>query len=278
MKLSYDQLDLKLDQKKNSDKHKYINNFNDVDLIKNFYFSYTLDITHTLQHYMTRPPNHWISPIIHGFVDQSKISISGRNIFVTLIARRSRHFVDARFLKRGVNDQGYVANDVETEQIVSEMSITSFHRSGLYDNPHYTSYVQHRGSIPLFWSQDVTNMAPKPPISIDFLDPFYAAAALHYDNMFKRYGAPIIVLNLIKLGKGDDDVMELMEGFAEEKLDIPKKYAMMQAVGSSQGGAPKSRYQAYEGWLKTEKLVVNSNHYHNSSDKKDTQRRFKIKE
>ncbi|CAG8437927.1 7513_t:CDS:10 [Diversispora eburnea] len=183
--------------------------------------NYTYDITHTLQHNMTRPPNRrnfsynemfvwnhyllengfrslknnsdWILPIIHGFVDQSS-----KNIFVTLIARRSRYFAGARFLKRGVNDQGYVANDVETEQIVSEMSVTSFHRFGLYDNPHYTSYVQHRGSIPLFWSQDVTNMAPKPPISIDFLDPFYAAAALHYDNMFKRYGAPIIVLNLIK--------------------------------------------------------------------------------
>ncbi|CAG8608140.1 3388_t:CDS:2, partial [Funneliformis caledonium] len=249
-------------------------------------YSYTYDITHTLQHNMTHPPNRknfsynemfvwnhylletgfrslknnsdWILPIIHGFVDQSKISIFGRNIFVTLIARRSRYFAGARFLKRGVNDQGYVANDVETEQIVSEMSTTSFHRSGLYDNPYYSSYVQHRGSIPLFWSQDVTNMSPKPPIAINFRDPFFAAAALHFDNMFKRYGAPIIVLNLIKtkeknpregiLGdefsetmaylsqflpdkclkyiawdmskarKGDEDVVDLMEGFAEEYL------------------------------------------------------------
>ncbi|CAG8817621.1 5646_t:CDS:1, partial [Racocetra fulgida] len=62
---------------------------------------------------------------------------------------------------------GYVANDVETEKIVADMSTTSFHRAGnrLWDNPNYTSYVQHRGSIPLFWSQDVTNMTPKPPIA-----------------------------------------------------------------------------------------------------------------
>ncbi|CAG8636589.1 13566_t:CDS:10, partial [Dentiscutata heterogama] len=273
---------------KNSDEYKYHSIFNILDLTKNFYFSYTYDITHTLQHNMTRSSNRknysynemfvwnhylletgfrsfksnsdWILPIIHGFVDQSKISIFGRNVFVTLIARRSRYFAGARFLKRGVNDQGYVANDVETEQIVADMSTTSFHRSGtrLYDNPNYTSYVQHRGSIPLFWSQDVTNMSPKPPISINFRDPFYAAAGLHFDNMFKRYGAPIIVLNLIKtkeknpresiLGdefadamkyliqflpeksliyqpwdmskarKSDEDVFDIMEGFAEKYL------------------------------------------------------------
>ncbi len=62
--------------------------------------------------------------------------------------------------------QGYVANDVETEQIVSEMLTTSFHAPGprLYANPNYTSYVQHRGSIPLYWTQDNTGVSPKPDI------------------------------------------------------------------------------------------------------------------
>ena len=62
--------------------------------------------------------------------------------------------------------QGYVANDVETEQIVSEMLTTSFHSPGpdLYANPNYTSYVQHRGSIPLYWTQDNTGVTPKPDI------------------------------------------------------------------------------------------------------------------
>ena len=31
-------------------------------------------------------------------------------------------------------------------------------------NPNYTSYVQYRGSIPVYWTQDTTNMNPKPPI------------------------------------------------------------------------------------------------------------------
>ncbi|KAG0044295.1 phosphatidylinositol-3,5-bisphosphate 5-phosphatase [Gryganskiella cystojenkinii] len=211
---------------KNSDEARYLQMFQMVDLTKNFYFSYSYDVTRTLQWNMTRNhkaegrnrmfvwnqyllenafgpqtgiENQWALPIMYGFVDQSKLSILGRNVYVTLIARRSRFFAGARFLKRGVNDRGYVANDVETEQIVSEMSTTSFYGAGsLHANPNHTSFVQHRGSIPLFWTQDGTNMSPKPPIELNVVDPYFSAAALHFDDMFKRYGAPCIVLNLIK--------------------------------------------------------------------------------
>lgn len=41
-------------------------------------------------------------------------------------------------------------------------------------------------------------MSPKPPIELNVIDPYFSAAALHFDDMFKRYGAPCIVLNLIK--------------------------------------------------------------------------------
>lgn len=119
-------------------------------------------------------------------------------------------------MKRGANDlvcdtiaivilnadakQGYVANDVETEQIVSESLTTSFHAPGpkLFASPNFTSYVQHRGSIPLYWTQDNTGVTPKPPIELNLVDPFYSAAALHFDNLFERYGAPVYVLNLVK--------------------------------------------------------------------------------
>ncbi|ORY08286.1 hypothetical protein K493DRAFT_29135 [Basidiobolus meristosporus CBS 931.73] len=228
-----------------ADESRYINIFQNVDLSRNFYFSYTYDITHTLQHNMTRPPNwrnfsynemfvwnhylletgfrslrsnsDWILPIIYGFVDQASVNVFGRNIFVTLIARRSRFFAGARFLKRGVNDQGYVANDVETEQIVHDMNTTSFHCPGgrLFNNPGYTSYTQHRGSIPLFWTQDTNSMAPKPPIEVKYRDPFFSAAALHFDNMHKRYGAPVIVLNLIKAKEKTKRESKLLDEYSQ---------------------------------------------------------------
>ena len=63
----------------------------------------------------------WCLPIIHGFVDQASmifppifqspmliykiaLSVFGRAVYITIIARRSRYFAGARFLKRGAND------------------------------------------------------------------------------------------------------------------------------------------------------------------------------
>ncbi|KAF9953360.1 phosphatidylinositol-3,5-bisphosphate 5-phosphatase [Mortierella alpina] len=228
---------------KNSEEARYLQMFQMVDLTKNFYFSYSYDITRTLQWNMTRNPtvegrnkmfvwnqyllenafgeqtgieNQWALPVMYGFVDQSKLSILGRNVYVTLIARRSRYFAGARFLKRGANDRGFVANDVETEQIVSEMSTTSFYSAGsTHANPNHTSFVQHRGSIPLYWTQDGTNMSPKPSIELNVIDPYFSAAALHFDDMFKRYGAPCIVLNLIKAKEKTPRESLLLKEFSE---------------------------------------------------------------
>ena len=207
-----------------------------LDLSRSFYFSYSYDITRTLQDNIRRerlamshempescPPDHnimfvwnqhllspilgslrsafdWCLSIIHGFVDQATLSVYGRTVHLSIIARRSQLFAGARFLKRGANDLGHVANDVETEQIVSDMLTTPFHAPGprLFANPNYTSYVQHRGSIPLHWSQDNSGVSPKPGINLNLVDPFYTAAGLHFNNLFERYGAPLYVLNLVK--------------------------------------------------------------------------------
>jgi hypothetical protein len=214
-----------------AEEERYVQIFSQVDRTKNFYYSYTYDITRSLQSNMTQGDSkikpkdmflwndyltatileydsHWFLPIIHGFVDQAKISVYGHNILVTLIARRSRFFAGklttykgARFLKRGVCDKGYVANDVETEQIVHDASATFFTTplGKNSHNPAYTSYLQNRGSIPLNWSQDISPMAAKPQIELDLVDPFYTSTAKHFNDLFHRYGSPVIVLNLVKV-------------------------------------------------------------------------------
>ncbi|KAI8457455.1 SacI homology domain-containing protein [Phakopsora pachyrhizi] len=149
----------------------------------------------------------WVLPLIYGFVDQSKLNVLGRTVYVAVIARRSRHFAGARFLKRGVSEDGYVANEVEIEQIVTDAVTTALHIpdpscrenfDARKPNPRYTSYVQLRGSIPLLWNQDATITKAKPPIEFSTIDPYFSGAALHFDDLFCRYGAPITVLNLIK--------------------------------------------------------------------------------
>jgi hypothetical protein len=58
-----------------------------------------------------------------------------------------------------VNDKGRVANDVETEQLVMNEETGIGPGTG-----QVSSVVQHRGSIPLFWSQESSRLSPKPDI------------------------------------------------------------------------------------------------------------------
>ncbi|KAH7907384.1 SacI homology domain-containing protein [Hygrophoropsis aurantiaca] len=236
---------------KPAEEQRLLNVFKQVDMSKNFYFSYSYDLTSTLQNNLTEAPKNakwsftdryawnfhlltapfadlpkigspWMVPLVHGHVDQAKLTVLGRVVFVTLIARRSRHYAGARYLTRGVNEEGNVANEVETEQIVSEALTTPFyfppsrHSSNQRrPSPHYTSYVQYRGSIPIYWTQDNANMSPRPPIEINVIDPFYTAAAQHFDDLFGRYGAPITVLNLVKHREAQRRESKLLDEYTQ---------------------------------------------------------------
>ncbi|CAA2985856.1 phosphoinositide phosphatase SAC2-like isoform X1 [Olea europaea subsp. europaea] len=200
---------------KNENRYKKL--LRSVDLTKDFFFSYSYHCMLSLQknlsnhetglvlyetmfvwnEFLTRGIRSqlkntvWTVALIYGFFKQVKLSIDGRDFNLTLIARRSRHYAGTRYLKRGVNEKGRVANDVETEQIVLE------------DVPEgspiqISSVVQNRGSIPLFWSQETSRLNIKPDITLSQKDYKYEATKLHFENLVKRYGNPIIILNLIK--------------------------------------------------------------------------------
>ncbi|MBA0807630.1 hypothetical protein Gohar_023424 [Gossypium harknessii] len=188
-----------------------------VDLTKDFFFSYTYNVMHSLQrnlcrnetgevHYetmfvwnefLTRGIRNtlkntlWTVALVYGFFKQVKLSVSGRDFCLTLISRRSRHYAGTRYMKRGVNEKGRVANDVETEQIVFE----DVHEGC---PTQISSVVQNRGSIPLFWSQETSRLNLKPDIILSKKDPNYEATRLHFEDLVRRYGNPIIILNLIK--------------------------------------------------------------------------------
>ncbi|KAJ0772273.1 putative SAC domain, polyphosphoinositide phosphatase Fig4 [Helianthus annuus] len=190
-----------------------------VDLTKDFFFSYSYHVMCSLQkntccnteedahvlyetmfvwnEFLTRGVRNflqntmWTVALVYGFFKQDKLSISGRDFRLTLISRRSRHYAGTRYLKRGVNEKGRVANDVETEQILFEDVPEGFPMQ-------ITSVVQNRGSIPLFWAQETSRLNIKPDITLSRKDQNYEATRLHFQNLVKRYGNPIIILNLIK--------------------------------------------------------------------------------
>mmetsp|Transcript_14167 Transcript_14167/g.17846 ORF Transcript_14167/g.17846 Transcript_14167/m.17846 type:complete len:110 (-) Transcript_14167:14-343(-) len=90
----------------------------------------------------------WVLPIIRGYIDQKNFVDGGTKFSIMVIARRSRHFAGTRYLRRGINHEGYVANWVEIEQIVDRHSQNGLAAS----QPMLSSFVQVRGSIPFFWT------------------------------------------------------------------------------------------------------------------------------
>ncbi|KAH0896080.1 hypothetical protein HID58_045648 [Brassica napus] len=200
------------------DENRYKRLLSVVDLTKDFFFSYSYNIMRSFQknmcdhesggttlykkmfvwnEFLTRGIRHnlrntvWTVALVYGFFKQTTLSEAGRNFKLTLVARRSRHNAGTRYLKRGINESGNVANDVETEQILSE-DVPEDHPMQI------SSVVQNRGSIPLFWSQETSRMNLKPDIVLSKRDLIYEATRLHFENLAERYGIPIIILNLIK--------------------------------------------------------------------------------
>nr|CAD2167911.1 unnamed protein product [Meloidogyne enterolobii] len=126
----------------------------------------------------------WITPIIHGYVDQQTISfdLDSPLLTLTLISRRSIKRAGVRYLRRGIDEDGDVANFVETEFIVC-----------MFD--HCLSFVQCRGSVPVFWSQKGYRL--KPPLVIDRpLEESLPTFSIHIEQLLHLYSIPLVIVNL----------------------------------------------------------------------------------
>ncbi|XP_036269351.1 synaptojanin-2 isoform X1 [Pipistrellus kuhlii] len=82
----------------------------------------------------------WLLKVICGVVAIRTVYAAHKQAKACLISRIGCERAGARFLTRGVNDAGHVANFVETEQTI-------------YMDDGVSSFVQIRGSVPLFWEQ-----------------------------------------------------------------------------------------------------------------------------
>lgn len=105
---------------------------------------------------------------------------SQEDYLITLISRRSVKRAGLRYLRRGIDDEGNVANSVETEQILSPQS---------WDASGKTfSLLQYRGSIPLFFSQSPYSFKPL-PLMFGSEATNQIAFKKHFDKITKRYGS-----------------------------------------------------------------------------------------
>lgn len=84
--------------------------------------------------------SNWLVKVLCGGVNIKTVYIGGLQAKACLISRLSCERAGTRFIVRGVDDLGHVANFVETEQVI-------------FINQIVLSYLIIRGSIPLFWEQ-----------------------------------------------------------------------------------------------------------------------------
>ncbi len=121
-------------------------------------------------------------------------SIKRTELDYVLVSRKDVRRLGRRYLVRGADKNGAVANAAETEQILIQ-----YEDGGI----RVASYLQYRGSIPLLWSQK-PNLQYDPPIIISpDQSENVAAARKHFEELKSFYGK-VKVVNLIdKKGKQD---------------------------------------------------------------------------
>lgn len=204
---------LHLTNEKLADNNTYVNMVENVLATPSFYFSYSYDITHSIQRLHDLTPDFWQQsmlqradnrfvwnrylleqfketnakrfslPLLHGFVSINQCVINGRNFTWAIISRRSIYRAGTRWFRRGIDKDGNVANFVETEQIVES------------SEGDRASFVQIRGSIPLFWYQK-PDLRYKPSITLDLgvdVQDQQAACLRHLETTAGIYGRQVMI-------------------------------------------------------------------------------------
>lgn len=205
------------------DEREYVRMLQSVIASRTFYFSYDYDLTLSAQRRATAASasakqlpmwqraeadffwnkpllrafiaagdlHNWIVPVISGFVKVvKKCDVNGMRCDLLFFTRRSWRRVGTRFNVRGVDKDGCVANFCETEMLLVK------------PNRAVCSYVQVRGSIPLYWDQMVTlKYMPRTRYAFSgsnesIVDWNELAFRAHMDDIIQRYGH-VTVVNLI---------------------------------------------------------------------------------
>jgi hypothetical protein len=196
---------------------------------RHLYFSYTMDLTSSLQEQSAWTPEHqrspiwrtadsrffwnealvrpltaisggcdsFILPIVLGFASVSSFDLGGQRCGLALLSRKSKLRAGTRYNTRGVSRDGQAANFAETEQILW----TEESGSGGSRPAHVCAYLQTRGSAPVLWSQ---------PVDLRYNPPFHfadelsmearAAFRAHAEEQRARYGTQVLVSLLDNVG------------------------------------------------------------------------------
>jgi synaptojanin len=128
-----------------------------------------------------------LTPVIRGYASTVRCTIGLMPGMLTLISRVSCRRAGTRFNARGIDDEGNVANFVETETVIAT-------------DEWVFSYTQIRGSVPLFWEQNGLQLPGTSKITITRSpEASQPAFNLHFSTLEQKYGA-VHVVNLLSQG------------------------------------------------------------------------------
>lgn len=107
---------------------------------------------------------------------------------VSLISRLGCGRAGVRYLTRGIDDEGHVANYVETETV-------------LYTPVAIISHLQLRGSVPLFWEQTGVQLAGHRPTLTRSTEATRPAFERHFSRVLEEH-QPIHIIDLLSQREG----------------------------------------------------------------------------
>ncbi|KAF9015025.1 inositol/phosphatidylinositol phosphatase [Cyathus striatus] len=157
----------------------------------------------------------YILPIMYGTFEIRPLFLLGRHMQLALISRRSRYRAGTRYFRRGIDEEGHVANFNETEQILLLENPTPPGALRQVDDNFAAklSFVQIRGSVPLFWSE-INTLRYKPDLQIMDRDDTAAVMKKHLMEQVNTYGEQSLV-NLINKKGHEQPVKEAYERYVE---------------------------------------------------------------
>ncbi|CAN1798707.1 Phosphoinositide phosphatase SAC6 [Linum perenne] len=153
----------------------------------------------------------YLLPVIQGSIrfQNFQAAIGKEIVEVTLIARRCTRRNGTRMWRRGADADGYVANFVESEQIVQM-------------NGYTASCVQIRGSMPFLWEQ-IVDLTYKPKYDIIKPEEAPRVAERHFLDLRKKYGS-VIAIDLVNTHGGEGHLSEKFSSAVQPVLSDDVRY------------------------------------------------------
>lgn len=164
-------------------------------------------------------PSEATTPMVEKTRQLLERRASEKSYTITLVSRRSTKRAGLRYLRRGINQDGFVANMVETEQLLAP--------SDYDDSSKVHSFLQIRGSIPLFFSQSPYAIKPVPVLQYSD-ETNRQAAQKHFERLKRSYGS-VLAVNLVekhgvesKIGNRYENTIEYLNRLTTNSEETPQ--------------------------------------------------------